>query len=84
MREIETMDEFRELKEQGAGYLLITDIVEGNTIHKLDCEHVREDKFQKKVLDEKCKSGNYYLIDDIEGAMQRYDAELCTKCMKME
>ncbi len=84
MREIETMDEFRELKERGVGYLLITDITEGNKIHKLDCAHVKEGDFQRKVVDEKCKSGNYYLIDDIEGAMQRYDADVCMKCMKPE
>jgi hypothetical protein len=82
MKEIKTMDEFREAKESGAGYLLITDVAAGNRIHKLDCAHVKEGFFEQKVLKEKCKSGNYYLIDDIEGAMQRFDADLCMKCMK--
>ncbi len=84
MREITTMDEFREVKETGTGYLLITDVANGNKVHKLDCAHVKEGHFQQKVLDEKCKNGNYFLIDDIEGALQRYDAELCTKCMGRE
>jgi len=82
MREIKTKDEFREIKESGAGYLLITDTANGNRIHKLSCSHVKEDYFEEKVLKEKCKNGNYYMIDDIEGAMERYNADLCMKCMK--
>ena len=82
MREIKKLDEFQDLKSSGMGFLLITDKPTGNVVHSIKCGHVKEEYFKTKVIDEGCKNGNYFLIDDIEGALGQYNASKCQKCMK--
>ena len=79
MREIKSLDDFRELKNRGEGYILITDTT-GNAVHGITCGYVTERNFIIKVLENKCKLGNYYLVDDLEGALEKYNANKCSKC----
>lgn len=82
MKEITELQDFREIKERGMGYVLITDNATGNKVHDVSCGHVTENFFTRKVIEEECKNGNYYLIDDIEGALRSSNATKCYKCME--
>ena len=82
MREISNLQDFREIKERGMGNILITDKPTGNVVHDVACGHVTESYFSRKVIEEGCKNGNYYLIDDVEEALSKHKATKCAKCMK--
>ena len=82
MREIGTIKDFEEIKERGIGYILITDNGTGHVVHDVSCGHVTESYFSRKVIEEGCKNGNYYLIDDVERTLVQYNASKCSKCMK--
>lgn len=80
MREIKSLDDFRELKDRGMGYILITDST-GNVLHEISCGYVTERNFTIKVLENECKQGNYYLVDDLDSALEKFNADKCSKCL---
>ena len=78
MREVKSLDDFRDLKNRGIGYILVTDST-GNTVHEVSCGFVTERNFTIKVLENECKQGNYFLVDDLEGALEEYNADKCSR-----
>ena len=85
MKEIKTLDAFRDFMKGGIGYLMITDFPrKKNIIHKPACSHLRQEDFNEKVVKGACETGNYYLLDDMEGVAGTHNAELCRKCFEEE
>jgi hypothetical protein len=67
-REIRTLEEIREIRERGEGYVVITDIANPRGIHKIhkpSCRYVREKYFREKVIENGCRNGRYYWVDSV-------------------
>ncbi len=82
MKKIATLNDFSKLKDKGSGYVLITDTVKGNLVHLARCEHVKTESFLKKVIEENCRTGNYYFADDIDALVHGCAASFCEDCLK--
>ena len=61
MTEIQTLDQFREIKAGNkTHFVIIIDNANPNKSHFVGCEFVAEENFQEKVLDNSKKSGSYF------------------------
>jgi hypothetical protein len=80
--EIKTLEQFRDIKSRLAGYIVIVDKnnQEDDKIHIPSCSYVTEEGFQKKVLANHNKTGNYYYSPTIKEARTKFKARECRKC----
>lgn len=56
------IEDFREAKKLNTGFIVITDKITGNVVHKPSCVWVKEDNFIKKVLANNNDNGGYFWI----------------------
>lgn len=78
--ELTTIEEFREAVS-ARRIITITDTATGNHSHaSATCSFVREDFFRRKVIENKCRNGHYYVVSSVEQARQTYRAEPCHVC----
>lgn len=80
-REIKTLEEFREGMKKGEGYVVITDTANPNKVHKPSCPWVKEEYFEEKVVQNKCRNGHYYWTDKIDFAKKKWGAEVHPTCV---
>ena len=80
--EITTLEQFKKVKSNKVGFIVIVDNYnqEDNKIHTPDCRTVMEEGFQKKVLNNNNKTGNYFYSDTIEEAKTKIGARECKIC----
>lgn len=81
MIELVTLNQFKEVKEKGKGYIAITDYnLKSNCIHHVSCHSVTEQYFKQKVISSNRKNGSYYYTADFNEAMNIFE-KMC-KCLK--
>ena len=80
-KEIETLEEFREIVRKNEGYIVITDIANTNKIHRPSCRWVREEYFEEKVIKNKCRNGHYYWTNNIKFAQKKWGAKVDPTCI---
>jgi len=90
---IESMEAFKDCLENKSNFIIITDSSNPTKIHKANCSYVKQEDFQEKVIDNKCKNGRYYccasLNEAIGYALNELNEEVvgiedlkCQKCLK--
>jgi hypothetical protein len=80
IQEITDIQQFRTIKYEGRGYIVITDKANPTRVHKPNCSWVNEDNFTTKVLYNGRSQGQYYWVKDKTHAEQM-GAVRCGKCM---
>ena len=77
--EIASEEEFRSIKHNGIGYVVITD---GNKskLHVVNCPDVDFYYFKTKVIDNNNKNGRYYFSDSLIEIKNRLNSEDCLHC----
>ena len=65
MKEIKTKAEFEEVVRNNEGYVIITDTVNPDRIHRLPCDYITLGNFEEKVIKNRSKNGHYYWTNDI-------------------
>ncbi len=90
---IESMEAFKDCLENKSNFIIITDSSNPTKIHKANCSYVKQEDFQEKVIDNKCKNGRYYccasLNEAIGYALNELNEEVvgiedlkCKRCLK--
>jgi len=80
--EITTLDEFRRIKREDNGYMVIIDKPTKNRrIHVPSCSFVKEEYFQTKVIVYGRRNGNYFWTNDLKFAESKWDATVCNACI---
>jgi|GEM_PF-160683 len=90
---IESMEAFKDCLENESNFIIITDSSNPTKIHKANCSYVKQEDFQEKVIDNKCKNGRYYccasLNEAIGYALNELNEEVvgiedlkCKECLK--
>lgn len=80
VQEIMDLQQFREIKSAGRGYIVITDSANPTRVHKPSCSWVKEENFITKVIDTARTQGRYYWVESkIQAEEMR--ATRCGKCM---
>jgi hypothetical protein len=69
---IATERAFREIKEGGAGYVLILDKHTGDHIHIVPCIHIKLENFIEKVILNNREHGHYFWSDNSEEFLERW------------
>lgn len=81
MEELIELKNFRKKKEEGKGYIAITDKnLPKNCVHHTSCYEVKEIHFKQKVINSNRRNGTYYFTDDPNEALRTLDK--MTKCEK--
>lgn len=80
--EILSMDEFRGVKAQPVGVVVVTDSASETKAHRTNCQWVTEESFEKKVIEGRNKNGRYYFFLRLEDAAQELGARECRSCGK--
>ena len=85
MRELKTVEDFKQCIKKGTEFILVTDTANGSSGHKIHttrCGHISLITFTEKVITNGCKNGHYYAITDLERGMTEMNAEKCGHCWK--
>ncbi|MED4780938.1 hypothetical protein [Brevibacillus choshinensis] len=83
MIELLTLEQFREYKAIGKGFVAITDKnLSKNCVHDTSCNFVKERYFSQKVIESGRKNGSYYQTDDYNEAFERFEKmQRCQFCL---
>ena len=79
---IETIDEFIKIKIGKSGYIIVTDNTSPNIVHRPNCSHINLRYFKLKVIDNHCKNGQYYWVNNIELGKKIFNASECFICLR--
>ncbi|MEX3713346.1 hypothetical protein ABFV99_13160 [Cytobacillus horneckiae] len=82
MKEIISMDEFLEIKNNNYGFIAITDKnLSKNCVHHVKCKWLTLNNFKMKVITSNRKNGSYYYADDPDIALRTFNKmNKCEKC----
>lgn len=80
--EIKDMNQFLKIKEEGIGFIVITDSYNPNKVHRPDCPWVSVENFKTKVVENGNALGHFYWVDSVDTAEEKWDTHTCTKCLK--
>ncbi|MCR8641461.1 hypothetical protein NV379_02215 [Paenibacillus sp. N1-5-1-14] len=82
MVEITKLVEYRNIKNNGVGFLAITDKkLPVNCVHHTSCYEVKEMHFKQKVIISGSKNGSYYFTSDYQDAINKFKKmKTCQKC----
>lgn len=66
IEEILSRDRFEDILQGGRGYIIITDFANPTRIHKVYAGNrfLTKRYFTEKVIQNKCRNGHYYWVDD--------------------
>lgn len=79
--EISSIQSFHKSIQTDEGFIVITDKVTGDHIHRLKCVWLKEEYFDKKVLQNRNEYGRYYWFENYTDATRRFpDAVPCGHC----
>ena len=79
-REITTLDEFRKVRLDDIGFLVIVDTARSAIIHEPNSECISAEKFKERVLLNERHTGKYFWVRNISVAVGQYGASPCKKC----
>ncbi|MDH4619956.1 hypothetical protein [Brevibacillus sp. AY1] len=83
MQKITSIDQFKVYKQNGNGFITITDKnLSKNCVHKVSCYEVKEYHFKQKVITNKERNGSYFFTEDHKNALdfsEKMQPELLTK-----
>jgi hypothetical protein len=79
-KEVLSFDELRRLRLADEGYIVITDAVRPDIIHKVNAKCIKADSFNLKVTLNGRKEGSYYWVDSITTAAHEFGAKRCKVC----
>jgi len=83
MVRILSVEDFEKIKNEGVGYVLITDKPNSTRrLHRADCPHVDYNNFYQKVIVNKEDNGGYYWFKDRLHALNELNAEECLVCKR--
>jgi hypothetical protein len=71
---IKSIEDFRRIKAEGKGYIVITDKNTRNRVHHPFCFSIKEEYYTTKVITNHCRAGDYIWIDSFEMAKSKYRA----------
>jgi len=78
---IKSQEDFKKIREENTGIILITDNATGNQIHTPSCSFVTEADFQEKVITNQSKNGDYFWYANITHTNKTHSkVELCSVC----
>ncbi|MEC5231980.1 hypothetical protein [Bacillus licheniformis] len=81
MLKILSVEEFKKIKRNGVGYVVIIDKPNATcTLHRSNCPHVDQKNFFQKVIENKEVNGSYYSFEDKLSALNELDAKECLVC----
>ncbi|GAA0343240.1 hypothetical protein GCM10008967_37100 [Bacillus carboniphilus] len=63
---VNSLAKFEQLKTQGQGYFVISDIANPTKVHHVKCSFVTAQNFKTKVIDNSGKNGDYMYYSSIE------------------
>jgi len=78
--EITNLRQFQTIQNRGEGFIVITDTATPTKIHLPYCQWVSSRNFKEKVIDDHCKNGRYYWIDNYALGLREFKAEPCSIC----
>jgi len=67
---LESRKAFEACLENKSNFIIITDSSNPMKIHKADCPFIKPENFQEKVIDNKCKNGEYYCCSSLNEAIE--------------
>jgi len=70
IKEIGCTEVFKACLENKSNFIIITDSSNPTKIHKANCSFVKPENFQEKVIDNKCKNGEYYCCPSLNEAIE--------------
>jgi hypothetical protein len=79
-KELKTFDEFRQVRLDDAGFMVITDTARRAIVHKLNGPCVSADKFKARVMLGEKQTGGYYWADTVSSAALELGASPCKVC----
>lgn len=78
---ITSLSEFQRLKLEDVGYVVITRKNAPSHAHSMRCRFVKDDDFQKKIIINKCKNGEYFWFNLITDAINEFPELIgCRHC----
>lgn len=82
-RAVASLAEFRELRAEGDGVLVISDFTrKARTMHDWSCKHVTEESFVTKVVRNGGRNGRYEQFEDLAHAQTVTGTRPCGRCVR--
>lgn len=80
VKEPKSVEEFRQIRLNDTGVIVITDTTFGSRAHIPNCRKVTSENFSEKVIMNKNRNGRYYWVDDLATAIRVLKAVRCPEC----
>ena len=79
-KEITTIEELKEIRLGKIGYIVFVDKPPKNKVHMIPCPLINELNFSTHVIFNKCVSGRYIFVRNLDFAKSEYQASECALC----